>query len=105
MPHNAYTLNANGDLEMNNTTESIQAEIAHEFEKSDLLSSLIIANVEAVAQNVVSAFSEDQRYLADAKVGSLEVWVQRLTGMLTTKDRDYLLQLLQNQVARVEERD
>lgn len=93
---------------MNNTTESIQAEIAHEFEKSDLLSSLIIANVEAVAQNVVSTFSafpEDQRYLADAKVGSLEVWVQRLTGMLTTKDRDYLLQLLQNQVARVEERD
>lgn len=90
---------------MKNTTESIQAEIAHEFEKSDLLSSLIIANVEAVAQNVVSAFPEDQQYLADTKVGSLEVWVSRLCSLIPTSERDYLLQLLQSQLAKIEERD
>lgn len=90
---------------MNNTTESIQAEIEHEFAKADLLSSLIIANVEAIAQNVVSAFLKDQQYLADAKVGSLEVWVSRLCSLLPTSERDYLLQLLQNQLAKIEERE
>ena len=90
---------------MKTTLESIQAEIAHEFEKSDLLSSLIIANVEAIARNVVSAFPKDQQYLADAKVGSLEVWVSRLCGLLPVSERDYLLQLLQNQLAKIEERE
>lgn len=89
---------------MKNTLESIQAEIAHEFEKSDLLSSLILANVEAVAQNVVSAFPEDQQYLADTKVGSLEVWVSRLCSLLPTSERDYLLQLLQQQESKLETR-
>ena len=90
---------------MKTTLESIQAEIAHELEKSDLLSSLIIANVEAIARNVVSAFPKDQQYLADAKVGSLEVWVSRLCGLLPVSERDYLLQLLQNQLAKIEERE
>ena len=90
---------------MNNTLESIQAEIAHEFEKSDLLSSLIIANVEAVAQNVVSAFPEDQQYLADTKVGSLEVWVSRLCGLLPVSERGYLLDLMQKQVDKPSSRD
>lgn len=90
---------------MKNTLESIQAEIAHEFEKSDLLSSLIIANVEAVAQNVVSAFPKDQQYLADAKVGSLQVWVGRLTGMLEKRELEYLLDLMQKRVEEVKERE
>ena len=90
---------------MNNTIESIKQEILHDFEKSDLLSSLIIANVEVIARNVVSAFPKDQQYLADAKVGSLEVWVSRLCGMLPISERDYLLQLLQSQVAKIEERE
>jgi hypothetical protein len=90
--------------EMNNTTESIQAEIAHEFKKSDLLSSLIIANVEAVAQNIVSAFPKDQQYLADAKVGSLEVWVSRLCSLLPSSEVEYLTGILQNVVAKVKER-
>ena len=90
---------------MKTTLESIQAEIAHEFEKSDLLSSLIIANVEAVAQNVVSTFPKDQQYLADAKVGAYECWIQRLTGMLEKSELDYLLDLMQKRVDEVKERE
>lgn len=90
---------------MSNTKESVEEEIAGEFAKADLLSSLIRDNVQKAAENVISAFPKDQQYLADAKVGSLEVWVSRLCSLLPNSERDYLLQLLQNQLAKIEERD
>lgn len=90
---------------MKTTLESIQQEIQDNFEKSDLLSSLILANVEVVAQEVVSTFPKDQQYLDSAKVGCLEAWVNRLCGLLRQADRDYLLNLMQKRVDSFKERE
>lgn len=83
---------------MNKTIESIQKDIINDFALADLLSGLIQANVSAVAQEVVANYPKDQRNLDSAKVGCYECWVNRLCGMLSAKDRDYLLQLLQQRV-------
>lgn len=83
---------------MNKTLDHIQKDIANDFALADLLSELIKANIQSVAVEIVSRYPKDQQYLADAKVGCCESWIDRLCGMLTSKDRDYLLQLLQNQL-------
>lgn len=83
---------------MNNTPESIQKDIANDFALADLLSDLIKANIQRMSEVVVAEYPEGQQHLDCAKVGCYEAWVNRLCGMLTTKDRDYLLQLLQNQL-------
>jgi hypothetical protein len=89
---------------MSNTKESVEEEITGEFAKADLLSSLIRDNVQKVAENVISVFPKDRQYIADAKVGSYEVWVGRLCGLLPVSERDYLLQLLQQHGNKLETR-
>lgn len=90
---------------MNNTIEAIQADISNDFALSDLLSDLIKQSVQNVAEEVVSRYPRDQQYLADAKVGAYECWIQRLTGMLEKSELDYLLDLMQKRVDEVKERD
>ena len=90
---------------MNRTIEVIQKEISKEFALSDLLSDLIKQSVQNVAEEVVSKYPKDQQYLADAKVGAYECWIQRLTGMLEKSELDYLLDLMQKRVGEVKERD
>lgn len=90
---------------MNNTKLSIEKEITNDFALSDLLADLIKANVDAVAQEVVSKYPHDSQYLDSAKVGCYEAWVLRLAGMLEKKELHYLLNLLQMHVDKVEWRD
>ena len=89
---------------MNKSLGHIQKDIANEFALSDLLSDLIKQSVQNVAEEVVSRYPKDQQYLADAKVGVYDVWVNRLCSMLCEADRDYLLQLLQQQESKLETR-
>ena len=81
---------------MNKTLDHIQKDITNDFALADLLSELIKANVDCIAEEVLSKVPEDSRYPYAVRVGAYEAWIQRLTGMLVQKDRDYLLQLLQN---------
>lgn len=90
---------------MNKTLDHIQKEISNDFALSDLLSDLIKQSVQNVAEEVVSRYPRDQQYLADAKVGAYECWIQRLTGMLEKSELDYLLDLMQKRVDDVKERD
>ena len=90
---------------MNKSLDHVQKEISNEFALSDLLSDLIKQSVQNVAEEVVSRYPRDQQYLADAKVGAYECWIQRLTGMLEKSELDYLLDLMQKRVAEVKERD
>ena len=90
---------------MNKTLDSIQKDIANDFALADLLSDLIKQSVQNVAEEVVSRYPKDQQYLADAKVGAYECWIQRLTGMLEKSELDYLLDLMQKRVDDVKERD
>lgn len=83
---------------MNKTLNHIQADINNDFALADLLSDLIKQSVQNVAEEVVSRYPRDQQYLADTKVGAYDAWVNRLCSMLREADRDYLLQLLQNQL-------
>ncbi len=89
---------------MNRTIEHITKSIDNEFTLANLLSELIQANVSAVAQEVVANYPKDQRNLDSAKVGCYECWVNRLCGMLKEADRDYLLQLMQQQENKLETR-
>lgn len=90
---------------MNNTKESIEKDIANDFALSDLLAELIKANVNAVAEEVVSKYPHDSQFLDSAKVGCYEAWVSRLAGMLEKKELHYLLNLLQMHVDKVEGRE
>ena len=90
---------------MNKTLDHIQKDISNEFALSDLLSDLIKQSVQNVAEEVVSRYPRDQQYLADAKVGAYEYWIQRLTGMLEKSELDYLLDLMQKRVDEVKERE
>ena len=90
---------------MNKSLDHIQKDIANEFALSDLLSDLIKQSVQNVAEEVVSRYPRDQQYLADAKVGAYECWIQRLTGMLEKSELDYLLDSMQKRVDDVKERD
>ena len=90
---------------MNKSLDHIQKDMANEFALSDLLSDLIKQSVQNVAEEVVSRYPRDQQYLADAKVGVYECWIQRLTGMLEKSELDYLLDLMQKRVDDVKERD
>ena len=90
---------------MNKTLDHIQADINNDFAFADLLSDLIKQSVQNVAEEVVSRYPRDQQYLADAKVGAYECWIQRLTGMLEKSELDYLLDLMQKRVDEVKERD
>ena len=90
---------------MNKTLDHIQKDITNEFALSDLLSDLIKQSVQNVAEEVVSRYPKDQQYLADAKVGAYECWIQRLTGMLEKRELDYLLDLMQKRVDEVKERE
>lgn len=89
---------------MNKTIEYISKSITNDFALADLLSELIQANVSAVAQEVVANYPKDQRNLDSAKVGCYECWVNRLCGMLKNSERDYLLQLMQQQENKLETR-
>ena len=89
---------------MNKSVDHTQKDISNEFSLSDLLSDLIKQSVQNVAEEVVSRYPRDQQYLADAKVGAYEAWVNRLCSMLREADRDYLLQLLQQQESKLETR-
>lgn len=89
---------------MNKTIEHIGKSIDNDFTLADLLSELIHANVSAVAQEVVSKYPHDSQYLDSAKVGCYECWVNRLCGMLKDSERDYLLQLMQQQENKLETR-
>ena len=90
---------------MNKTLDHIQKDISNDFALSDLLSDLIKQSVQNVAEEVVSRYPRDQQYLADAKVGAYECWIQRLTGMLEKSELDYLLDLMQKRVDEVKEGD
>lgn len=90
---------------MNKSLDHIQKDISNDFALADLLSDLIKQSVQNVAEEVVSRYPRDQQYLADAKVGAYECWIQRLTGMLEKSELDYLLDLMQKRVAEVKERD
>lgn len=86
---------------MNKTLDHIQADISNDFALSDLIKQ----SVQNVAEEVVSRYPRDQQYLADAKVGAYECWIQRLTGMLEKSELDYLLDLMQKRVDDVKERE
>ena len=90
---------------MNKTLDHIQADINNDFALADLLSDLIKQSVQNVAEEAVSRYPKDQQYLADAKVGAYECWIQRLTGMLEKSELEYLLDLMQKRVDDVKERD
>lgn len=90
---------------MNNNIQSIQKDITNDFALSDLLYELIKSSVDCTAEEVLSKYPEDNRYPYAVRVGAYEAWIQRLTGMLVEKDRDYLLQLLQNQLDKPNSRD
>ena len=90
---------------MNKTLDHIQKDISNDFALSDLLSDLIKQSVQNVAEEVVSRYPRDQQYLADAKVGAYECWIQRLTGMLEKSELDYLLDLMQKRVDSFKERE
>lgn len=82
---------------MNKDIQSIQKDIANDFALSDLLYELIKSSVDCTVQDVLSKCTKEQKKYPDAiRCGAYEAWIQRLTGMLVQKDRDYLLQLLQN---------
>jgi hypothetical protein len=81
---------------MNRTIEAIQKDISNDFALSDLLSERIKANIQSVADEVLIKYPYHKDAIDSIKLGAAEAWVSRLCGMLTTKDRDYLLQLLQN---------
>jgi N-methylhydantoinase B/oxoprolinase/acetone carboxylase alpha subunit len=86
---------------VNKTLDHIQADISNDFALSDLIKQ----SVQNVAEEVVSRYPRDQQYLADAKVGAYECWIQRLTGMLEKSELDYLLDLMQKRVDDVKERE
>jgi hypothetical protein len=81
---------------MNKTAESIQKDITNDFALSDLLSELIKANIQSVADEVLIKYPYHKDGVDSIRLGAAEAWINRLCGMLRGADRDYLLQLLQN---------
>lgn len=80
---------------MNKTIEAIQKDITNDFALSDLLSDLIKANIQTVAEEVLIKYPYHKDSIDSIKLGAAEAWINRLCGMVCQKDRDYLLQLLQ----------
>lgn len=89
---------------MNCTIEAIQKDIANDFALSDLLSDLIKANIQSIADEVLIKYPYHKDGVDSIKLGAAEAWINRLCGMVTTKDRDYLLQLLQQHESKLETR-
>lgn len=83
---------------MNKTLDHIQKDIKNDFALADLLSELIKANIQSVADEVLIKYPYHKDGIDSIKLGAAEAWVGRLCGMVCQKDRDYLLQLLQNQL-------
>lgn len=68
------------------------------FEKALYLFSLIQQNVQLVAEEVVAGYPSDNRHIDSAKLGAMECWVDRLCGLLSTSDVEYLTELLEKRV-------
>lgn len=83
---------------MNRTVEAIQKDITNDFALADLLSELIKANIQSIAEEVLIKYPYHKDSIDSIKLGAAEAWINRLCGMVCQKDRDYLLQLMQNQL-------
>ena len=75
------------------------------FEKALYLFSLIQQNVQLVAEEVVARYPEGNRHIESAKLGAMECWTDRLCGLLSETDVQYLTDLLEKKLAEVKERD
>lgn len=75
------------------------------FEKAMHLFSLIQQNVQLVAEEVVSKYPHDNQHIDSAKLGAMECWTDRLCGLLSASDVEYLTELLEKKLADVKERD
>jgi hypothetical protein len=90
---------------MNKTLDHIQKDIVNDFTLSDLLSELIKANIQSVADEVLIKYPYYKDGVDSIMLGAAEAWINRLCAMLRGADRDYLLQLLQNQLDKPSSRD
>jgi hypothetical protein len=81
---------------MNKTLDHIQKDITNDFALADLLSDLIKANIQSVADEVLIKYPYNKDGVDSIKLGAAEAWINRLCSVLRGADRDYLLQLLQN---------
>jgi hypothetical protein len=81
---------------MNKTLDHIQKDITNDYVLADLLSELIKANIQSVADEVLIKYPYHKDGVDSIRLGAAEAWINRLCDMLRGADRDYLLQLLQN---------
>lgn len=71
--------------------ESLNKEITTHFNRASILDALIKKNVESVANNVCSGRHSGVECMTNAKLGSCEAWIERLTTMLSDKEIEYLI--------------